>query len=139
MLYVLKVPAHSTDLFATYVSSFIGFLFCLTFVWPVTRLVKVFVEEKETRIREGMTMMGLRPSALWLSWLITYALIFTVMSLTIVVITSNSVYKVTTFYELPISFTRVWNHHVIILVYTVNTLDTTCVFFISSITYNIYL
>jgi ATP-binding cassette subfamily A (ABC1) protein 3 len=87
------VPATDTDLFAAYVSPFIGLLYCLAFVWPVTRLVKVFVEEKESRIREGMTMMGLRVSALWLSWMITYSLIFAVMALATVLLTLDSVYE----------------------------------------------
>ncbi|GBG25686.1 ATP-binding cassette sub-family A member 1 [Hondaea fermentalgiana] len=52
----------------------------LTFLWPISRLVRGIVHEKETRAREGMRMMGLQYSALYWSWFITYGAIFFVIS-----------------------------------------------------------
>jgi len=82
-------PQYREDQFDGYVSSLLPILFTLTFIWPVTRLVKQFVEEKELRIKEGLGMMGMRASAHFLSWFATYALIFLVMSLLIIFITST--------------------------------------------------
>lgn len=48
------------DPFATNVGDSVGLLFIVAFLWPVTRLVKCLVEEKELRIKEGMKMMSLR-------------------------------------------------------------------------------
>ena len=89
----MPVPPYIQDDFADTVGTFLGLLFTVVFLWPVTRIIKLVVEEKETRIKEGMKMMGLYDSTLWLSWLITYTLIFIVTSILITVITANNVFQ----------------------------------------------
>jgi ABC-type Na+ transport system ATPase subunit NatA len=46
-------------------------------MFPTSRLVKTIVEEKETRMRETMKIMGLEDWAHQLSWLITAFILFT--------------------------------------------------------------
>ena len=89
----MPTPPYIDDEFADTVGTFLGLLFTVVFLWPVTRLVKLMVEEKETRIKEGMRMMGLYDSTLWFSWLLTYTLIFILTSLLITVITSGNVFE----------------------------------------------
>mmetsp|Transcript_7608 Transcript_7608/g.12112 ORF Transcript_7608/g.12112 Transcript_7608/m.12112 type:complete len:1794 (-) Transcript_7608:303-5684(-) len=80
-------PQYREDEFDGYVSSLLPILFTLTFIWPVTRLVKQFVEEKELRIKEGLKTMGMSTSAHFLSWFVTYILVFLVMCLLILLVT----------------------------------------------------
>ena len=89
----MPTPAYIDDQFADTVGGFLGLLFTVVFLWPVTRIIKLMVEEKETRIKEGMRMMGLQDATLWLSWLLTYALIFIITSLLITLITANNVFE----------------------------------------------
>ena len=86
-------PPYIVDNFASAVGTFLGLLFIVIFQWPVTRVIKLIVEEKETRIKEGLKMMGLKQSTLWLSWLITYLIIYIITSILITVITANNVFK----------------------------------------------
>ena len=44
----------------------------LSFFTPTFRITYRMVSEKETRIRESMTMMGLTQAAYWISWFIYY-------------------------------------------------------------------
>jgi ATP-binding cassette subfamily A (ABC1) protein 3 len=44
-------------------------------------LVKLNLEEKSTKLKEGMKMMGVSDAALWISWFLTYAMIFLVADL----------------------------------------------------------
>jgi len=41
------------------------------------------LDEKEKKIREGMKIMGMKDSSFYLSWIITYLVIYTVISLLI--------------------------------------------------------
>ena len=50
----------------------------LAFFTPTFRITYRMVSEKETRVRESMTMMGLTQSAYWISWLV-YFLIFNLL------------------------------------------------------------
>ena len=65
------------------VSSFwagIGFVFALLMIiallLPLANVIKALVEEKETRMREMMYMMGLRSDALWLTWFAHFMCLF---------------------------------------------------------------
>ena len=86
-------PPYIVDNFASAVGTFLGLLFVIIFQYPVTRVVKLIVEEKESRIKEGLKMMGLKPSTLWLSWLITYLIIYIITSILITIITADNVFK----------------------------------------------
>ena len=50
----------------------VGYVFSLLMIvsllLPLANVIKSLVEEKETRMRETMYMMGLRSDALWLAW-----------------------------------------------------------------------
>lgn len=48
----------------------------LSFLYPVSQLVKSIVKEKEARIREAMMIMGLGTGSFYVSWFITYAIQF---------------------------------------------------------------
>eukprot|EP01083_Nonionella_stella_P103393 295193_1 len=77
-------PAYTSDLFATFVADVLGLFFTLAFMWVVTRIVKDIVEEKEFRIKEGMKMMGLSDSVVWLAHLSTQSILFALTCILIV-------------------------------------------------------
>ena len=53
----------------------------LTYIVPLYRTTYRIVNEKETRSRESMKMMGLTDSSYWLSWLTYFAMVVTMISL----------------------------------------------------------
>ena len=53
----------------------------IVFFLPVFRMTYRMVSEKETRIRESMTMMGLTQHAYWISWFLFYMLFNFIISL----------------------------------------------------------
>ncbi|GAB5368054.1 hypothetical protein AAMO2058_001284900 [Amorphochlora amoebiformis] len=84
-------PDYTNDNFAIFVADVIPLFFALGYIWPVTRMIKAFVEEKELRIKEGMKIVGLYPSAHFLSWFMCYGIIAFIYSL-IIVLVSRTVY-----------------------------------------------
>lgn len=48
----------------------------VTFLYPMSRLVKSIVEEKETKMREVLKIMGLNDSIHQLAWLIVSVVVF---------------------------------------------------------------
>jgi ABC-type transport system involved in multi-copper enzyme maturation permease subunit len=66
---------------------------CFCFWFPVSRLIRGMVAEKEAKIREGMRMMGLGDAPLLYSWLLTYALIYLIVAVVIALITQRNIFK----------------------------------------------
>ena len=64
--------------------SAVGFIFALLLIisllLPLSNVIKSLVQEKETKLREGMMMMALRGDVLWLSWLVHFMLLFLPLS-----------------------------------------------------------
>ena len=71
------------------VSGYLGVLFTFAYLWPITRIVKLIVAEKETRVSEGFQIMGLYRVSLWLSWLITYTIGFLLTAILIMLISKS--------------------------------------------------
>ena len=56
--------------------SYVGLFLAAAFCRNIIIVIKLLVQEKELRFREQLRMMGVPDSALWLSWLATYLIIF---------------------------------------------------------------
>jgi hypothetical protein len=84
---------YLTDNFQFVISSTLGLFYMLSFLYPVSRIIRGLVVEKEQRIKEGMKMMGLTNFAYNMSWLITISLQLTLVSLLITLVTSTSVFE----------------------------------------------
>ena len=50
-------------------------------LWPFLRYVAYLIEDKERRIKEGMTMMGMSETAFFFSYFVFYLVIFTVIAI----------------------------------------------------------
>ncbi|KAK9857576.1 hypothetical protein WJX84_000857, partial [Apatococcus fuscideae] len=62
------------------VGPMLGLVMSLSLVYPLAMMVRGVVEEKETRARETMFIMGLRPWVLACSWVLAYGMIFTAVA-----------------------------------------------------------
>ncbi|MEW5297039.1 MAG: hypothetical protein WDW36_000274 [Sanguina aurantia] len=72
------------------VGPMLGLLLCLSILFPLAMFIRGIVEEKEMKLREVLYIMGLRSWVLYASWLITYLVIFTMLSFLIVIVTGSS-------------------------------------------------
>ena len=86
------ITAYTNNDFYTTVSGVFSFFFTLVFLFPVSRLIRGLVMEKETRIREGMRMMGLSDLALTGSWFTSYALLYVAIAVAIAIVTSRNIF-----------------------------------------------
>jgi ATP-binding cassette subfamily A (ABC1) protein 1 len=66
--------------------SILSFFLVIAYVFPVSRLIRGIVLEKEVKMREGMKMMGLGDAALFGSWMAFYGIFWAVLSLIIALI-----------------------------------------------------
>jgi ATP-binding cassette subfamily A (ABC1) protein 3 len=64
-----------------------------TFLIPLYYLVSKLAEEKESKLREGMKMMGLKDFTYYLSWFIFYFTVITIMSIVMAMIVGYSVFQ----------------------------------------------
>jgi ATP-binding cassette subfamily A (ABC1) protein 3 len=76
----MQANDYNDDDFAR-VLPLLSFFMFLTYIVPLYRCTYRIVNEKETRARESMKMMGLTDSSYWLSWLTYFAMVVTMISL----------------------------------------------------------
>ncbi|CAL1171712.1 unnamed protein product, partial [Cladocopium goreaui] len=86
-------PAYTDDPFASFVESVFGLFFVLVFIWPLTRIMKSLVEDKEARINEVMKMMGMPAEAILLGWYLTYGLLWIIPAALMTVVCWDSVFQ----------------------------------------------
>jgi ABC-type multidrug transport system ATPase subunit len=72
-VYASPMPTadFSQNLFFAAVGFLVGLFMAMATLYPMSRLVKAIVEEKEARVKELQLMMGLRGSIFTLSWALT--------------------------------------------------------------------
>jgi ATP-binding cassette subfamily A (ABC1) protein 3 len=63
------------------VSSVFPLVFILAYLYAISRVLVVLIQEKETRSREYLKILGMSEGAIILSWYITYLVIFTVSAI----------------------------------------------------------
>ncbi|RKO87765.1 ABC-2 family transporter protein-domain-containing protein, partial [Blyttiomyces helicus] len=77
----------------SFFESYMGAMLLCSFLPLVYSMLSRMVAEKEARLREGMLMMGLTPSAYTLSWFATYFLLYLPASLVAAIALRFTVYK----------------------------------------------
>lgn len=90
---VFPVHKYSDNQFYQDATSVLPFVMLIAFMQPVIRLILGLVREKETKIREGMRMMGLSDFSLFASWYITYFVLFFVIAVSLTVIGSIGLFE----------------------------------------------
>jgi len=56
------------------------------------RMTYAMIYEKEKKLREGMKMMGLNNTSFYLSWIIQYLIIYTIISIIATILLSSIVF-----------------------------------------------
>ena len=78
--------------------------FVVAFTVPVFNMIKRLVWEKESRIREGMYMMGLTPMAVPISWIVSYMGLYLCFALVFsLLLTKNLLINGVFYADVPIS------------------------------------
>lgn len=72
--------AYSQNPFFLQVGYLLGLTLVMAFLYPTSRLIKTIVEEKETKMKETLLILGVRGWAHWMSWFITSLLIFLIIT-----------------------------------------------------------
>lgn len=80
------VPASKRDDAYTTFGDLLGLFLVLGMVWPFSRLLRIIVEEKETKISESFKMIGIGNTTIWFSWATTYTGVFTIVCILCVVV-----------------------------------------------------
>eukprot|EP00520_Triparma_pacifica_P008709 CAMPEP_0118657482 /NCGR_PEP_ID=MMETSP0785-20121206/14045_1 /TAXON_ID=91992 /ORGANISM="Bolidomonas pacifica, Strain CCMP 1866" /LENGTH=2195 /DNA_ID=CAMNT_0006550409 /DNA_START=65 /DNA_END=6648 /DNA_ORIENTATION=+ len=106
-LYTMPMPTAEYDqnLFYTAVGYLLGLAISMGFLYPMSRLVKGVVEEKENRMKETMLILGVSPAIHWLSWVITAYISFTLIALMVTWVITNSFLPLT---DSTLLFTYIW-------------------------------
>lgn len=90
---MMPTSSYETDNFQFIISSTLGIFYMLSFIYPVSRIVRALVMEKELRIKEGMKMMGLTDTVYNLHWFIVTFVQMTLVSILITLVTGSSVFE----------------------------------------------
>jgi hypothetical protein len=77
----MPVQSAYSNPFYTASGPFVGLVLCLSLLYPVSRLIKQLVEDKESRMKETLKMMGLYNWVFVTSYGITYTIIFTFIAI----------------------------------------------------------
>lgn len=85
-IYAFPTPSFTATTFYDLSKDVFAFLFVLCMLFPVSNFIREVVLEKETRVREGMMMMGMSTAALNTAWFLTYALVFAVIALMVTLV-----------------------------------------------------
>ncbi|CAG9335868.1 unnamed protein product [Blepharisma stoltei] len=81
------------DDFLEYLANFLAFFIILSFGIPVCRMVTQIVEEKETKIKEMMVIMGLSGTSYWAAWILYYFFIYLAIAIGAAYILSRNFYE----------------------------------------------
>ena len=90
---LMPTAGFTTDEFKEVITPTLGIFYMLSFLFPVSRIVRALVHEKETRLREGMRMMGLASATYNVSWLIMLSLQVALTSLLMTRSASESIFQ----------------------------------------------
>jgi len=63
-----------------------------TFLIPLYYIVSKLAEEKESKVREGMKMMGLKDGTYYFSWWVFFTIIICVMAFIVALMTAFNVF-----------------------------------------------
>ena len=75
----MQAQTSVVDSFASILSQLFPFLILLIFIPPVYNTTYLMVQEKQTRIKESMRMMGMSDVPYWLSWFVWFLFVETVL------------------------------------------------------------
>ncbi|CAD8078681.1 unnamed protein product [Paramecium primaurelia] len=92
------------DDFATFLRGGFGIYLILPLMIIYLRMTYGIIYEKEKKLREGMKMMGLNNTSFYLSWIIQYFIIYTLISIVATILLKGMVFRNTDGFVLFINY-----------------------------------
>jgi ATP-binding cassette subfamily A (ABC1) protein 3 len=89
----MPTAAYSQNPFFLQIGFLLGLSIVMAFLYPTSRLIKSIVEEKETRMKETLCILGLKGWAHWLSWFITAIIVFFIITVTVTLAMTKTLVK----------------------------------------------
>jgi len=74
------------------VGTVFALLMILALEYPLANVIRALVQEKETKLREGMAMMAMRGDALWFSWIFHFMCLFLPLSIILTLVGGVSLF-----------------------------------------------
>jgi len=96
--------AHIENRFWFFLKGLFPLFLEISFAYPFSVICKCLVEEKVSRVRSGMKIMGMSMMTYWISWLVFYTLMFAFSSTIMVFMVLNQVIEYTNKFLLWLSF-----------------------------------
>jgi ATP-binding cassette subfamily A (ABC1) protein 3 len=87
----VRVPPYVSDDFPGFMVGAFGIYLVLPLMIIYLRMTFALLYEKEKKLREGMKMMGLQNTSFYLSWIITYFIIYTIISIIATILLRNHI------------------------------------------------
>ena len=85
----MPTAAYDQNLFFMHVGYLMGLILVMAFLYPTSRLIQSLVEERETRMKETLLILGVRPWAHTTSWVLTSAISFVCITFFMAIILRN--------------------------------------------------
>lgn len=82
----MPTAAYEQNVFFLHVGYLLGLALVMAFLYPTSRLIQGLVEERETRMKETLLILGVRPWAHTASWIFTSVLTFAAITLLMTVV-----------------------------------------------------
>jgi ABC-type Na+ transport system ATPase subunit NatA len=89
------ISGFNEDRFYTLIKDVVPMYFILTFLYTQKKVINEMIEEKESKVRESLRMLGTLNAALIGSWYITYSVIFAVLCGIFTIVASLKVFAYT--------------------------------------------
>lgn len=83
------ITSTGIDLLSKNFPFFIMIIYLIPFLYVTSKIAS----EKESKVKEGMKMMGLRDSMYYLSWIITYFFLSLITSLFVTIVLCKVIYQ----------------------------------------------
>lgn len=79
-MFMFPTQSYSEGTYWTFVGNVFPFVLFIMFCYPVISVLSVLIEEKESKIKESVKMMGANNTVYWLSWFIWFFGEFTLIA-----------------------------------------------------------
>jgi len=89
----MPTASYAQNSFFLAVGFLLGLTIVMAYLYPTSRLIKLVVEEKETRLKELLMILGVKPVAYWWSWFIVHLVVFVVIAILVTAMLSATVLK----------------------------------------------
>lgn len=89
----MPTAAYNQNSFFQAVGFLLGLTIAMAFMYPTSRTIKSMVEEKELRLKETLSILGVRAWAHFWSWLLTNLVVFAVIAILVTLALTSQVLK----------------------------------------------